>query len=866
MADPFTPRFADLVRNFTSTAGTGNLVLGAAAPGFTGFASALKPGDRFYYSVVGLEKTEESEVGRGTLQADGSIARQPISGVLTNFTTGTKTVALVAAAEWFGAIEAGRGAPVPAASRIVLAQLEPTPSALLLEPGREGLFQLRDSAALAADIALDTQQGVYVQSTGDPAKVWARISQTITPFHFGAAGDGVTNDLAALQAFNDYVFAAERDVFADWTGKFAISGQLTIGPATAGDASNRYPVGGELHLTQLTATVETLRLRHLINTLWDGRISVRGIGGASFASRTCAFGMVLENCTWTKFTGGLSAWYFWHTGIFINGSTLPNENSDQMYIATVDVRVCGSGREAAFNGAAGESLKGAWSAPTNSGVSGNSGQRTVLTIDTFPDAATETFETIPNQCIHVRINGQLYTVTNWNRTAGTIEIHPWIDPALGVSGTYEWVIGGGLVTSGQNGNICNIGDLRASSCGKGFNDGAMIGTRVGSGDFSYCGTGIMLGRSVNGVHAGSSLDGLYMEGCAEHIVVTGSIEGTHYLNINSTLDVDLAKCHYIGAHAARSTSGLLATTTIGSNSTNVMGHSVNIRGIPHFYHDHPLTNSWTTSRWFTDQKRPPRILTQRVNSQTVTLKVIGAGELNRLFGYKGGTWRYIGTGENGAPTGTFTFVPPTGGTINGGAVDASAVFSGFTGPVDFEIMHTDTSQMTWVVRVVAGQAAKAGDLASSGLTVSASDKLIGRSSAGAGATEEIACTAAGRALLDDINAGAQRTTLGLARGLSVHCAGIPGANEVIGGGIAPYAFTISQAKSACKALVAATGSATITIKNNGTQIGSFAFAAGATTATVTIASATVAEGDQITFHAPATVDATLADIDGLVRE
>lgn len=45
--------------------------------------------------------------------------------------------------------------------------------------------------------------------------------------------------------------------------------------------------------------------------------------------------------------------------------------------------------------------------------------------------------------------------------------------------------------------------------------------------------------------------------------------------------------------------------------------------------------------------------------------------------------------------------------------------------------------------------------------VSATDKLLGRSTAGAGVVEEITCTAAGRALLDDVDAAAQRTTLGL---------------------------------------------------------------------------------------------------------
>jgi hypothetical protein len=45
--------------------------------------------------------------------------------------------------------------------------------------------------------------------------------------------------------------------------------------------------------------------------------------------------------------------------------------------------------------------------------------------------------------------------------------------------------------------------------------------------------------------------------------------------------------------------------------------------------------------------------------------------------------------------------------------------------------------------------------------VTATDRLLGRSTAGAGDVEEITCTAAGRALLDDADAAAQRTTLGV---------------------------------------------------------------------------------------------------------
>lgn len=61
---------------------------------------------------------------------------------------------------------------------------------------------------------------------------------------------------------------------------------------------------------------------------------------------------------------------------------------------------------------------------------------------------------------------------------------------------------------------------------------------------------------------------------------------------------------------------------------------------------------------------------------------------------------------------------------------------------------------------LADSATQPGDNATT-LNVSATDKLLGRSTAGAGSVEEITLTSAGRALLDDADAAAQRTTLGL---------------------------------------------------------------------------------------------------------
>ena len=54
------------------------------------------------------------------------------------------------------------------------------------------------------------------------------------------------------------------------------------------------------------------------------------------------------------------------------------------------------------------------------------------------------------------------------------------------------------------------------------------------------------------------------------------------------------------------------------------------------------------------------------------------------------------------------------------------------------------------------------DHVAASVNFTATDKVLGRLTTGAGAGEEIACTAAGRAILDDANAAAQRTTLGAA--------------------------------------------------------------------------------------------------------
>ena len=208
---PFTPKFVDLVRNSTSVTGTGPVTLGSAISGFTGLAAALSVGEQFYYCIQGVDKPAEREVGRGTMQANGTIARQPISGALTNFTTGAKTIAMVAAAEWFARLEevansggGGGGAAFDVATRAALAaRTLHSGGVQLTEAGREGLFTF-STANLAAKVAADVRQGIYVAPSSDPSGAsgaWVRkFDGAVNVMWFGAKADFVTDDLPAFEA------------------------------------------------------------------------------------------------------------------------------------------------------------------------------------------------------------------------------------------------------------------------------------------------------------------------------------------------------------------------------------------------------------------------------------------------------------------------------------------------------------------------------------------------------------------------------------------------------------------------------------------------------------------------------------------
>ena len=114
--------FADLVREYSLSAGAGDFVLAGAVAGHRRFGDAVPAGARFHYGIAGVTHPEEWETGEGEIGSGGSLLRAPLvssAGVvsgsgqirLVDFAPGLKVVTLTVAAKWFDRQEAGVGIP-----------------------------------------------------------------------------------------------------------------------------------------------------------------------------------------------------------------------------------------------------------------------------------------------------------------------------------------------------------------------------------------------------------------------------------------------------------------------------------------------------------------------------------------------------------------------------------------------------------------------------------------------------------------------------------------------------------------------------------------------------------------------------------
>jgi len=230
-------KFADRVKEFTTTTGTGAVALGGAASGYRGFGAVLTDGDTCGYCIAD-PNTGEWEVGTGTYTAPSTLTRTTVlSG-----TNGTSPVDFAAGSK-----------------DVMLVLTSAKMNEFMISP-MTTLGDLIIAGAGGAATRLPAITGL-VKGTGSSYEAAAATDITgalITGFSSGAGT--VTSTDTILQAINKLNgnIAAKQDTLVSGTNIKTIGGASLVGsgdiPVGAGDVT----LNGTQTLTNKTLTAPAL--------------------------------------------------------------------------------------------------------------------------------------------------------------------------------------------------------------------------------------------------------------------------------------------------------------------------------------------------------------------------------------------------------------------------------------------------------------------------------------------------------------------------------------------------------------------------------------------------------------------------------
>lgn len=525
------------------------------------------------------------------------------------------------------------------------------------------LSEIDTSDSLVAGLIENNLLGPLTRAALSDAFV-ARYGPGISPFHFGALGDG-SDDAVPLQAFWDYVCANDVGT-ANISGDFVTSVGLVVDSPATKKFAGTFQITAEPGSTGAVL----LTLDNCASTDWD-TIVAEGTAGAvsNYAAKTWQVGVLC--------TGGTSRANFRR----IQGGNFSafllagyGGNSSANNYGVVKAHDCGSGVR---NGSTFYGLNVTVSNPVNSGSSGSTAQSCVLDVDVLPPSwvLDGDYGAIDDAPYLIRIPDannptgyRLHYITAVNVGASKITVFPWVDPATtGVDCDYVW--GGALYVHGADSNVSSAVLLDAMRCGIGLSQASLYAPKVGAIITQACGAGIMYGRVPNGAVLGGRMSP-YCETNIEDIVMLSRPGGANvYGWIDSEYAVALDKCYNIGAPK-------VSTTFLESDSFRGFdGFSFGYRGKNMRWEKRPGTPASTQNITL---DRPDMQLALYGNSFTINVTL--DSQINRLMGYDTVQFVVANT-SGGAPSGSVTFPAPSGYTINGGSSDV--VFSGLLAATRF---------------------------------------------------------------------------------------------------------------------------------------------------------------------------------------
>jgi len=500
---------------------------------------------------------------------------------------------------------------------------------------------------------------LYVQY--DPAgagavatNVQAKLRESVSVKDFGAVGDGVTDDTAAVQAFFDYV-AVNSVGIAVLEGNLKItSGVNLTGSATKFYRANCNLIGG----AAISGPMLTITNASFVR--FSGSLQLTGTGGADYLSRTVDSGLLLVNSGRIQFEF-IRAENFKLYGVHSEGG-----NSNLVDWGNLRFLHCGS----KDNGVS--SLSSAFSSRSNTGSADSRAQRTVLSGVTVPSGI------FPLRSMAL-ISGDPYMITASNVGAGTVEVYPWV-PSTIASGTINFILGAAFYSTGADNNAQTIQTLDATNCSIACLTPVIFSETFQKLVIQNCAIGVTIGNGITSGSQGANYDYAYFESNVYDIIQTTSAEVRCKFGPASTINLDK-----VVTLPPLDLSDIKRAASESFNTTLLI-HD----GAPFFYTQNGPRNSTGSVETLTLKPTPGNFKSVRSNAFTLSLE--SDDNYNRLFGNQDAYCMILGTGPRNNPTGTITVTPATG-TVNG---LASTTFTSTTGPL---LLHCFWQQSlnNWIV-------------------------------------------------------------------------------------------------------------------------------------------------------------------------
>lgn len=523
-----------------------------------------------------------------------------------------------------------------------------------------GVF-LWDSVSTAPDNGVNT-----FAVTGTTTGRWVRDSSiVINPYHAGAV-DG-TDSSDALDRFAAFVLSDAGNSLVEVVGNFNISRPFP------------FDYTGQINTMHWDLELKALNGMRYMIALKGGGIqhngSIRLVGTGSvgnYSSMTVEYGAVFNGVASSNLPFIRTSLIKYYGVIQDQDGVIGiagTHNNTTITMNGVSGRDCGCTQGSAYSN---HSASYTYSNPVHTGTSGAASQRTIIDVTGIPyDSGL-----ISNVAFAV-INNITYRIESTDFENSKISIFPWMETSEPLTGSIKYIFGGAFYNGGNNSGPTNIKSIDSIRCGIGFHDACLYGATATSITTQFCGVGVLIGGSASSLSPQTSIYiGVYTEAVYRNLVYIGSGSSTIINRYGAFVGEPFVNSERIVANNRTGDYGANADTFGWSRISMPASYPNQLAG--QYYKGRANNRNDATASAISLSVNDLLVRTYKRNSSTINLQDNTLS--NKTKGLDDALINFIGTGPNSSPTGTFTFNPPSGWTVNG---SVSAAFTGFSNPVMF---------------------------------------------------------------------------------------------------------------------------------------------------------------------------------------